>query len=287
MKKPSTNTFCYIAEQTSFANDYPKGEFGYKLFDKGNRLYVVFEGILQSFGVLNRNGRYYQADNVMECIKTDPYITSMLAQNSWMGELEHPSATYSNQELRTERLLQVLPGNTSHFIRRPRLNGNLLEATIQTDSGTDAGRNMAIKIVDGKVIPGFSARLLGDLRQINGRPTVFIKKLITYDYVLFPSHKEALGKVNTPYAESVKITEDSINTKIIFFEDLAKNLTESSKEASILYESFGLKEDDIIGVTETGNSVVLKENKNIYVVPISDKIIQTKTRSAISDWLNS
>jgi len=287
MKKPSVNNFCYIAEQTSFSDDYPNGQFGYKLFDKGNRMYVVFEGILQSFGVLNRNGRYYQADNVMNCIKTDPYITSMLAQNSWMGELEHPSATYSNQELKTERLLQVLPNNTSHFIRRPRLNGNLLEATIQTDSGTEAGRNMAIKIVDGKVIPGFSARLLGDLRQVNGRPTVFIKKLITYDYVLFPSHKEALGKVNSPYAESVKVTESAINGKIIFFEELAKNLMHKSEGAQVLYESFGLNEDDVVGVTETGNSVVLKEKKNIYVCPVSDKTVQTKTRSAISDWLNS
>lgn len=284
--KPSTDTFCYIAEQTSFEDDY-SNKFGYKQYDFGTRMYIVFEGILQSFGVLNRNGRYYQADNVMNCIKTDPYITSMLQNNSWMGELEHPSCAHSGQELKTERLLQVMPDNTSHYIRKPRLNGNLLEATIQTDSGTEAGRNMAIKIVDGKVIPGFSARLLGDLRQVNGKPTVFIKKLITYDYVMFPSHREALGKVNTPFAESVKTVEKAINGKIIFFEELAKNLVDKSEGAQILCESFGLTNDDVIGVTETGKSVVLKENKNIYVTPISNKTIQTRTRSAITDWLNS
>lgn len=285
--KPNTDTFCYIAEQTSFTEDYKEGQFGYKEYDHGNRMYIVFEGILQSFGVLNRNGRYYQADNVMNCIKTDPYITAMLENNSWMGELEHPSAAYNGQELKTERLLQVLPQNSSHFIRRPRLNGNLLEATIQTDSSNAAGMNMCLKIVDGKVIPGFSARLLGDLKQINGKPTVMIKKLITYDYVLFPSHKEALGKVNKPFAESVEITENAINSKIIFFEELAKDLAEKSKEAQMLCESFGLSNEDIIGVTETGKSVVLKENKNIYVQPIADKFIQTKTRSIINDWLNS
>lgn len=285
--KPNTDTFCYINEQTSFTEDYKEGQFGYKEYDYGNRMYIVFEGILQSFGVLNRNGRYYQADNVMNCIKTDPYITAMLENNSWMGELEHPAAIYNGQELKTERLLQVLPGNTSHFIRRPRLNGNLLEATIQTDSGTEAGKNMTIKIVDGKVIPGFSARLLGDLKQINGKPTVIIKKLITYDYVMFPSHKEALGKVNKPYAESVETVEKAINGKIIFFEDLARDVAGKSKETQILCESFGLTNEDIIGVTETGKSVVLKENKNIYVQPIADKFIQTKTRSIINDWLNS
>ena len=32
------------------------------------------------------------------------------------------------------------------------MEGNLLLGTIQTDSSTDAGMNMAIKIVDGKII---------------------------------------------------------------------------------------------------------------------------------------
>lgn len=279
------SSFCYVAEQTSFKEDYK--DFGFELHDKGNRFYIIFEGILQSFNVLNRNGRMYDADNIMNCIQNDPYIIAMLAQNSWMGELEHPTPIYENQNLSLARLAAVFPANTSHFIRKPRLEGNLLKATIQTDSSNQNGMNMAIKIVDGKVIPGFSARVLGELKTKNGKPFVEVKKLITYDYVLFPSHKEALGNVNKPFAESVKTVEKAMNGSIIFFEELAKDAAKNSEDAQILCESFGLSNDDIIGLTSTGNSVVLKENKNIYVCPITNEMARKKTRSYLTDWLKS
>lgn len=279
------SSLCYVAEQTSFKEDYK--DFGFELHDRGSRFYIVFEGILQSFGVLNRNGRMYDADNIMNCIQNDPYINAMLAQNSWMGELEHPTAIYENQNLSLARLAAVFPANTSHFIRKPRLEGNLLKATIQTDSSNQNGMNMAIKIVDGKVIPGFSARVLGELKTKNGKPFVEVKKLITYDYVLFPSHKEALGIVNKPFAESVKTVEKAMNGSIIFFEELAKDAAKNSEDAQILCESFGLSNDDIIGLTSTGNSVVLKENKNIYVCPITNEMARVKTKSNLNDWLRS
>lgn len=286
MKNRKLSSLCYVAEQTSFKEDY-NDNFGYDLHDRGSRFYIVFEGILQSFDVLNRNGRMYDATNIMNCIQNDPYIVAMLAQNSWMGELEHPTAIYENQTLSLARLAGVFPNNTSHFIRKPRLEGNLLKATIQTDSSNQSGMNMAIKIVDGKVIPGFSARVLGELKTKNGKPFVDVKKLITYDYVLFPSHKEALGNVNRPFAESVQTVEKAINGSIIFFEELAKDVAKDSEEAQILCESFGLSNDDIIGVTSTGNSVVIKEKSNIYVTPITNEIARKKTKSYLKDWLKN
>ena len=286
MKNRKLSSLCYVAEQTSFKEDY-NDNFGYDLHDRGNRFYIVFEGILQSFDVLNRNGRMYDATNIMNCIQNDPYIVAMLAQNSWMGELEHPTAIYENQTLSLARLAGVFPNNTSHFIRKPRLEGNLLKATIQTDSSNQSGMNMAIKIVDGKVIPGFSARVLGELKTKNGKPFVDVKKLITYDYVLFPSHKEALGNVNRPFAESVQMVEKAINGSIIFFEELAKDVAKDSEEAQILCESFGLSNDDIIGVTSTGNSVVIKEKSNIYVTPITNEMARKKTKSYLRDWLKN
>ena len=286
MKNRKLSSLCYVAEQTSFKEDY-NDNFGYDLHDRGNRFYIVFEGILQSFDVLNRNGRMYDATNIMNCIQNDPYIVAMLAQNSWMGELEHPTAIYENQTLSLARLAGVFPNNTSHFIRKPRLEGNLLKATIQTDSSNQSGMNMAIKIVDGKVIPGFSARVLGELKTKNGKPFVDVKKLITYDYVLFPSHKEALGNVNRPFAESVQTVEKAINGSIIFFEELAKDVAKDSEEAQILCESFGLSNDDIIGVTSTGNSVVMKEKSNIYVTPITNEMARKKTKSYLRDWLKN
>lgn len=282
----SLDTFCYISEQTSFPEDYGD-KFGYKVHDRGNRFYLTFDAILQSFGVKNRNGREYDAQNIMDKITTDDYIQSMLKQNSWMGEIDHPAAEKVGQELTMQRIANPNLRLTSHYIRSPRLEGNLLCAGIQTDSSNENGMNMAIKIVDGKIIPCFSARVLGALQNRSGRPVVFVRKLITYDWVLYPSHREALAKITQPTMESVDEAAKYANCTIIFLNELARMAANSSKETEWLCESFGLTIDDVIGVTKTGNSVVLQEGGNVYIQPISDKFVRAATRSAVNDWLNS
>lgn len=279
------DTFCYIREQTSYPEDYTNN-FGYKIHDMGSRFYLTFDAVLQSFDVMNRNRRMYEADNIMNLINNDDYIQSMLRQNSWMGEIDHPAATKEGETLTINRISNPDMKLTSHYIRKPRLNGNLLEATIQTDSSNENGMNMAIKIVDGKIIPCFSARVLGALHNKNGKPVVNVRKLITYDWVLYPSHKEAEGKINQPIQESVMDAALLANTTVIFLPELARMAASNSKEASWLCESFGLSMNDIVGVTATGNSVVLTEGENVYIQPINDKAIRAKTKKAVTDWIN-
>ena len=68
---------------------------------------------------------------------------------------------------------------------------------------------------------------------------------------------------------------------------MAKDVAKDSEEAQILCESFGLSNDDIIGVTSTGNSVVIKEKSNIYVTPITNEMARKKTKSYLKDWLKN
>lgn len=284
--KGELNTFCYIHEQTSFPEDYVT-DFGYTVHNSPTgRFFLTFDAILHSFGVRNRNQREYDADNIWKEIQTSDYIQSMLKQNSWMGEIDHPASELQSEELTMQRIANPNMEKTSHFIRSPKLVGNLLEAHIQTDTGTEHGMNMAHKMVDGHIIPCFSARVLGALQNKGGRPVVFVRKLITYDWVLYPSHREALGKINQPVMESVEEAEKYANTTIIFLPQLAQMAAASSKETEWLCESFGLTMDDIIGVTDTGNSIVIQENKNIYIQPISDKFIRKATQNTVRDWLN-
>lgn len=278
------NTLCFLREQTSFVEDY-KEDFGYKVHDEGNRFYVTFPAVLQSFDVQNRNRRKYKSSNIMDCINKDPQIQHALKTNSWLGEIDHPAPDKCGEELTMQRIANPNLEKTSHYIRSPHLNGNLLEANIQTDSGTQAGMNMAIKIVDGKIVPCFSARVLGALQNECGEPYVFVRKLVTYDWVLFPSHAEALAKIDQPLQESVTEFEEYTNSKIIKFPELAK-MAAGTEDIKILCESFDLTEDDIIGITTTGNSVVLTEGANVYVQPINDTNIRNKTKAALADWLH-
>lgn len=282
---PSMDTFCYIKEQTSYMEDYDN--FGYNVHKEDGRFYVTFDAVLQSFAVRNRNGREYDADNIWNCIQTDDYIQSMLRQNSWMGEIDHPAAEIQGQELTMQRIANPDMKLTSHYIRKPRMNGNkFLEATIQTDSSNPHGMNMAIKIVDGKIIPCFSARVLGSLRNTGGKPVVYVKKLITYDWVLYPSHPEAMGKITQPMVESINEAARLAGCTVIFLNELAKMAANSSKETEFLCESFGLSIDDVVGLTNTGNSIVIAEGENTYIQPITDARIRSKTRSAVADWLH-
>lgn len=278
------NTLCYIQEQSSFEDDY-KGNFGYEVVDKGNRFYVIFPAVLQSFDVLNRNKRMYDLNNIMTCINTDPYIQDQLRKNSWMGAIDHPAPMFQGQELTMQYIGNVDPKMTSHYIRRPRAEGNLLVATIQTDSSNKHGMNMAIKIVDGKIVPCFSARVFGELENKGGKPVVHVRKLITYDWVLFPSHPEAEARIRQPLQEATN-TFDEQNITMIFFPQLAQMAAASSRETEMLCESFGLNIDDVIGVTSTGNSVVIQEGANTYVQPITDKAVRARTQSILTDWLN-
>jgi hypothetical protein len=281
----SLDTLCYIREQTSYPEDYA-GNFGYQVHDKGNRFYVTFDAVLQSFGVRNRNNREYDLDNIWNLIQTDDYIQSMLRQNSWLGEIDHPAPEKKDEELTVQRIGNPSMEKSSHFIRSPRVEGNLLCGHIQTDSSNRAGMNMAIKIVDGKIIPCFSARVFGSLQNRGGRPVVMVKKLITYDWVLYPSHREALAKINQPMVESVQQMEDYSNCTVIFLTELARMAAASSKETQFLCESFGLTEEDLVGVTKTGNSVVLEHGGDVFVQPISDRNVRARTKSMVTDWLN-
>ena len=286
MSKDNLDAFCYIQEQTSYPEDYGD-KFGYKIHDKGSRFYLTFDAVLQSFGVLNRNGREYDANNIMNCIQNDDYIQTMLKQNSWMGEIDHPDAIKKGEELTMKRIANPDLKLTSHYIRNPRLNGNLLEAGIQTDSSNENGMNMAIKIVDGKIVPCFSARVFGALKNIAGRPIVFVNKLICYDWVLYPSHYEAMAKIRQPLMESVNQISKYAGSKIIFLKELAQMAANNSKETEWLCESFGLTIDDVVGITNTGNSVVIQEGSNVYIQPISDKFVRQRTQNVVKDWLNS
>lgn len=281
------DTLCFIREQTSFPEDYGDN-FGYQVHDRGNRFFLTFPAILQSFGVKNRNGREYEADNIWDKIQNDDYIQSMLRQNSWMGEIDHPAPTLVGQELTMQRIANPDLKYTSHYIRKPSMEGNLLVAPIQTDSSNQHGMNMAIKIVDGKIVPCFSARVLGALQNKSGRPVVYVRKLITYDWVLYPSHREALAKINQPVMESVEEVEKYTGATIIFFTELARMAAHSSRETEWLCESFGLNIDAVVGVTSSGNSLVIQENgTNVYVQPISDKHVRFAVRTGVRDWLNS
>jgi len=267
--------YAYISEQTSYPEDY---DMRYKIHNNKELgiLYVTFKAVLQSFDVMNRNKRMYHIENVFKHFSTDERLKELLRMNKLTSELGHPIPSKTNEQFSLNRLMEVPKNRSAAIIKRPRIEGNLLVADIQTDPGTqDFGVNIAKNIISSGYIPAFSLRSFGELQNENGKPYVDVKTLITYDMVEYPSHKEA-------YADIVPVYNESVNSNqydtIVYFADLAKYAYDQTQQ-NILCESFGISKDDFIGVTSSGNNIVAKQNKNLYFVNT------TKINFEIRDYL--
>lgn len=272
----------YVAEQT--CDDVCKvGDI--RIYDKGHVFFVDFDTVLQSFGVENRNHRYYLADNVWKAIQT-PKIQSLLRGGEWFGEMNHPTPENKNAPLSPERIQQVWMPNRSHKIMRPEIKGNLLYAHIQTSSGTEAGRGFAQDIIQG-MVPRFSCRSIASMKNIGGRPTVLIKFLVTYDWVLFPSHQEAeiVGHIK-PVLESgaVSVTEESTSPEdcIIPLKEILNLVGTKDVNVQVLMESFNLGMEDLVGIDKTHTHAIICDKDNTIYANISPE-----TKKRVDDFFLS
>lgn len=263
---------------------------GVDVHDKHGVFFVSFDANLHSFDVINRNKRRYLLSNVKSAIEESEKIQSWLADNAWFGEMNHPTQYYKSQELTPERLQDPALENRSHKILRPTFNGNLLQAHIETASGTDVGVGFAKEIIQG-LKPAFSCRAVATMQMIDGKPTVLIRRLITYDWVLYPSHKEAhiisepklVEKCVNVYKESTNDnTDEYVPDFMISLKDVLKNVGETDANVSTIMESFDLTYDDIIGVNKKHDKIIIKDVDNRIYANISPE-----TKHRIDDFFSS
>lgn len=259
-----------------------------KIYNDNNIFFVEFDSVLQSFGVENRNHRYYTAENVWQAIQS-PKIQDLLAHDSWFGECNHPTQEYQDKKLTPERIRDVWPQNRSHKIMNPRIDGNLLKARIQTDAGTEAGIGFAKSIIQG-MVPRFSCRSIATLRQINGRPTVVIRLLVTYDWVFYPSHCEAemIGTLQRPMTESASDivlpngSNVTPNDTMIPLHEILDLVGNKDTNTEILLESFDLDIGDLVGFDETHDHAIIKDRDNMIYAKI-----RPETKHKVDDFFAS
>lgn len=276
--------FMFVSEQTSPEDNKPMN------LDQKNEnglFYYEFDSVLQSFDVINRNNRMYYGPNVWSCITESPKIQDALKNDRWFGEADHPLQEFVNKPLTPERLQNVPPTLSSHKIRNPRIEGNLLVGHIVTDAGTENGRNFAIKIAQG-MTPSFSARSIAKMGRVNGKAYVLMRKLICYDWVLYQSHREAsmIGKPEYHNLfESVDDTvkEESATREIVSIPilELLQHVSKASDNVNIVNESFGLDEEFVpVGFTKDNCKVVLESGSRIAYVNLEPEL-----RSKVNSYI--
>ena len=169
----------------------------------------------------------------------------------------------------------------------PHIDGNLLMSRIQSDAGTAAGMNLARKMVQG-FVPCFSCRAIANLTLKNNKPVVNVKKIITYDWVLFQSHREAEQDKSKPTnfinKTPVYATESAngSNDVLIPLKEILESVGETDVNARMIMESFELTNDDIVGFSKQKDHLIMRDDNNMIYCNM-DK----KSRRKLNEFLHS
>ena len=250
--------------------------------------YVTFDTNLQDFDVMNRNRRYYDADNIMDCIKSER-IQSLLQTGGWYGEYSHPTSYYADKKLSPERIQDVPPAERAFKIMNPKLYGNVLQARIQSAQG-EVGEGFGKEVLAGWQAQ-FSARAIASMVMKNSKPYVFVKKLITYDAPWFPSHSiahqtsDAKVTVKT-FTESVETAlekaSDMINGVMIPLKDILRDIGKTDVTTQMILESFDLTENNLYGFDYAKEHVIIKDENNMIYADIDPSTVKR-----INEFYNS
>lgn len=263
LKSTQTNkyeTACYVREAPVSSEINPRGVKVNMSCD--NLPYCEFESTLMTFGVYNRMRRRYDPNNIDRVIKTDERINDLLRRNQWRGEWNHPNPDIKGEQLTDIRMTIPEPIESSHFIFKPRLEGDKYRAHIITHPSTPSGRAVASEILDIGVVPCFSVRLMGNMipNAPMNQPNMNVSKVITFDMVDFPSHDGAEGDI-TP-----KVHMESV----VFLKELAKYCCEKDETMKVVCESFQFSTDEIMGIND--GSIVFEQQQSRIHIPLKGDI---------------
>ena len=276
--------YMYISE--SFSSDN-----GVKNIDakhSSDLFYVTFDTNLQDFDVENRNKRYYDASNIMDCIRSEK-IQSMLRCGGWFGEFDHPAPEIAGEKLSPERIQNVPPDKRAFKIMNPRLSGNVLQAKIQSAQGA-VGEGFGKEVLAGW-IPQFSCRAIANMISKNGKPYVMVKRLITYDAPWYPSHAIAHAtsapKVTTrSFTESVheciETAKDKINDIMIPLKEILLDVGRTDVNAGLILEAFDLPLDNLCGFDTMKEHVIIRDDNNYIYCNINPETVKR-----VNDFYNS
>ena len=242
--------------------------------------YVTFDTNLQDFDVKNRNQRYYDASNIMECIQSEK-IQSQLRTGGWFGEFDHPAPEKAGEKLSPERIQNVPPKYRAFKIMDPKLVGNVLTAKIQSAQG-EIGEGFGKEVLAGW-IPQFSARAIATMVSKNGKPYVMVRKLITYDAPWYPSHKIAHATsdpkvVTKSFTESVndciETAKEKINGVMIPLKEILQDIGKTDITTGLILESFDLSIDNLCGFNETKDKIIIRDEGNMIYANISPESVK-------------
>lgn len=143
---------------------------------------VIAVGTLQAGNKENRNGRMYDTLDLIREIHA-PRQNELLSTGNMFGEAGHPMS----KDLVRQQTID--PVNKCVQFLEFWNEGDLIKAKFKGTNNA-LGETFDLDLRDG-IKPAFSLRALGSVERTPNGNLVKNLKMITYDYVIYPSHPEA------------------------------------------------------------------------------------------------
>lgn len=184
-----------------------------EILEKGNR--VTAQGVLQTGNQTNRNGRIYRTPDLDAQIHA-PRQRELLKTGNMLGEAGHPMTT----DLMRQQTID--PKCTCVRYLDFWMDGDNVMGKFK-GTNNELGNAFDMDLREG-ILPAFSYRALGTVEETAEGSVVANLKMITYDYVIYPSHP-------TAYTQGV-ISESTIANSSIINSHLTSLIEQTKLDAS-------------------------------------------------------
>lgn len=257
--------------------------------DKNDRTRVTGMGILQTGNEKNRNGRIYRTADLAKEIAA-PRQQELLAAKQMCGEAGHPIGADASSLVRQQTI-----DPTKICVRYLKLwmEGDNVMGTFQ---GTNNALGEAFdKDLRQGVLPAFSLRALGTISSTPQGAVVENLKMITYDYVIYPSHPHAYtkGVINESAGISNAVksnftmnssmdgtksfikefsNKDVINAITFMRESAVDYIKDKSHNFKLLQECYDMTNYDTIDIISPHKIALTEAGKNTIVMNVEDYI---------------
>ena len=258
--------------------------------DNGRR--VTAEVILQDMNVLNRNKRFYASKEMNPALKADRLI-ELCSTGNLFGEEGHPLS----KEITRQQIIE--PSLRCQKIVKFYTEGNDIKAQVR-GSNTAYGEAFDLDLRDGDK-PSFSLRALGTVNQTSKGAEVENITIITWDRVIYPSHKRAYVQKVIGVTENATIAhgKENVGNQFIVQEndagllipitnnDLIDYIKQESSNLYFFIESFDLMHNTI-QLKENGRQVqICSKDGDTFIVNLEDHIQNDIMDYCEKQYLNS
>lgn len=221
---------------------------------------VVAEVILQEANEKNRNGRFYDSNELFPQI-TAPRTQELIQHGELRAENGHPLSKD------IQRQSTIDPNNTVAIFLKLWTDGNFIKAHAR-GTNNEKGEEFNQDLLDG-FSAAWSLRALGSIVNTGRGAEVKNPKIITWDRVIYPSHPRAYTQGIVSESSSIALPQDDPGMLIpITNNQVIDYIKHESANLRQVMETFEIFYDNIELVNERFNPQVKLTSRdgNIYVI---------------------